>query len=452
MRIAVIGAGYVGLVTGAGLAEKGHEVTCVDVDAGKVAALARGEVPFYEPGLAELVGRHRSRLRATTDLPRAVVEAEVVFIAVGTPVADGRIDLSAVRAAASAIGTALRHATGYRVVVVKSTVVPGTTEDVVRPLLEAASGRRAGSEFGLAANPEFLTEGEAVRDFLCPDRLVLGALDARSLETLEAVYAGFPAVERVRTNLRTAEMIKYAANCLLATAISFANEIGNLCAALGGIDAAEVMRGVHASRYLTVTTDGGRRLRPELSAFLWPGCGFGGSCLPKDLRALVAHGEAAGQPMPLLRAVMAVNERQPEQVVTLIRRFFPSLVGVRVAVLGLAFRPGTSDMRDSPAIPIVRRLLAAGAAVSAYDPAAAAEARRVFADDAVRVCADLAAAVADAEVAVLVTRWEDFRAVPAVLRTTGRTPLLVDARRMLEPASYERYAGIGAPAGGLARP
>jgi UDPglucose 6-dehydrogenase/GDP-mannose 6-dehydrogenase len=452
MRIAVIGAGYVGLVTGAGLAEKGHEVTCVDVDAAKVAALARGEVPFYEPGLAELWARHRARLRATTDLHRAVAEADVSVIAVGTPVADGRIDLSAVRAAASAIGTALRHAGGYHLVVVKSTVVPGTTEDVVRPLLEAASGRRAGIEFGLAANPEFLTEGEAVRDFLCPDRLVFGTLDAHSLAALEAVYADFPGVERVCTNPRTAEMIKYAANCLLATAISFANEIANLCAALGGIDAAEVMRGVHASRYLTVTTDDGRRLRPELAAFLWPGCGFGGSCLPKDLRALVAHGDAAGQPMPLLRAAAAVNERQPEQVVALIRRHFPSLAGVRVAVLGLAFRPGTSDMRESPAIPIVRRLLAEGAVVSAYDPAAAAEARRVFADGAVQVCPDLAAAIADAAVVIVVTRWEEFRAVPAALRATGQAPLLVDARRMLAPASYERYAGIGATAARFPHP
>jgi UDPglucose 6-dehydrogenase len=443
MKIAIIGAGYVGLVTGAGLAEKGHEVICVDTDATKISQIGRGVAPFYEPGLDELLRRNGPRLHATTDLRRAILESDLSLIAVGTPVANGQIDLTAVRAAARQIGSALREKPTYHVIVVKSTVVPGTTERVVLPLLEEASGRRAGTGFGLAANPEFVTEGEAVRDFLCPDRLVFGALDGSSLAALEALYADFEGVERVRTNLRTAEMIKYAANCLLTTAISFSNEIANLCAALGGIDVAEVMQGVHTSKYLTVTAGDGRRLRPELAAFLWPGCGFGGSCLPKDLRALIAHGEQAGQPMGLLRAVAAVNERQPEQVLTLLRKHFPSLEGVGVAVLGLAFRPGTSDMRESPAIPIVRRLLADGARVSAYDPVAGDEARRIFPDGALRVCDDLATAVADADAAVLVTRWEEFRGLPDALRDSGRVRLLVDGRRMLDKTTYERYEGIG---------
>ena len=212
-----------------------------------------------------------------------------------------------------------------------------------------------------------------MRDFLCPDRLIFGALDEPSLAALEHLYAAFDGVERVRTNLRTAEMIKYAANCLLATAISFSNEIANLCAALGDVDVTDVMRGVHASKYLTVTDGAGQRLRPELAAFLWPGCGFGGSCLPKDLKALIAHGEHGGQAMALLRAVLEVNEQQPEQVVTLLRKHFPSLAGLPVAVLGLAFRPGTSDMRESPAIPIV----ASGGppASSAYGSAARSASR-----------------------------------------------------------------------------
>ena len=200
---------------------------------------------------------------------------------------------------------------------------------------------------------------------------------------------------------------------------------------------------MHASKYLTVTDGDGRRLRPELAAFLWPGCGFGGSCLPKDLKALIAHGEHGGQAMALLRAVLEVNEQQPEQVVTLLRKHFPSLAGLQVAVLGLAFRPGTSDMRESPAIPIVRRLLAEGASVSAYDPAAREEASRIFADGGVRVCEDLRSTVADADAAVLVTRWEEFRNLPEALRAAGRAALLVDGRRMLHPAVYERYAGIG---------
>jgi len=443
MKVSVVGAGYVGLVTGVGLAEKGHQVTCVDSDAVKVGQIGRGVPPFHEPGLEALLRRNGTRLHATTDLRRAVLDTEMSLIAVGTPVKDGRIDLSAVSAAARQIGSALREKPTYHVVVVKSTVVPGTTEQVVGPLVQEASGRAAGSGFGLATNPEFLTEGQAVQDFLCPDRLVLGALDGSSLAALEALYAAFDGVERVRTNLRTAEMIKYAANCLLATAISFSNEIANLCAALGGIDVAEVMQGVHSSKYLSVTGRDGERLRPELAAFLWPGCGFGGSCLPKDLKALIAHAQLAGQPVPLLRAVLEVNERQADQILTLIHKHFPSLAGLRIAVLGLAFRPGTSDMRESPAIPIARRLLAEGASVSAYDPAALDEARRVFPDGVIRLCADLPSAVADADAAILVTRWDEFRGLPDALRATGRAPLLVDGRRMLDKQAYERYEGIG---------
>src|SRR2546425_180465 len=294
MRIGVIGAGHVGLVTAAGFAAKGHHVTCVDADAAKVAQIGRGVPPFYEPGLAELLRHNSARLEATADLARGVFASDVSFIAVGTPLADGLIDLAAVRTAARQVGSVLRDRSTYHVVVVKSTVVPGTTEQVVLPLLEEASGKRAGVDFGVATNPEFLTEGEAVQDFLCPDRLVLGTLDASSLAALEALYAPFGG-ERVRTTPRTAEMIKYTANCLLATTISFSNEIGNLCSALGGIDVAEVMRGVHASKYLTVTPGDGRR--PALEAFLWAGCGFGGSCLPKDLQALIACGKRAGEPM-----------------------------------------------------------------------------------------------------------------------------------------------------------
>jgi len=443
MRIGVIGAGHVGLVTAAGFADKGHHVTCVDADAAKVAQIGRGVPPFYEPGLAELLRHNSARLEATADLARGVFASDVSFIAVGTPLADGLIDLAAVRTAARQVGSVLRDRSTYHVVVVKSTVVPGTTEQVVLPLLEEASGKRAGVDFGVATNPEFLTEGEAVRDFLSPDRVVLGTLDGRSLAALEEAYAGFDGVERVRTNPRTAEMIKYASNCLLATAISFSNEIANLCATLGGIDVAEVMRGVHASKYLTVTTGEGRRHVAELAAFLWAGCGFGGSCLPKDLEALIAHGERAGQRMALLRAVAEVNRRQPQRVIALLHKHFPSLVGVHVAVLGLAFRTGTSDMRESPALPIVRRLLAEGARVSAYDPVARDEARRFFPNGRVRLCDDLASAIGDAEAAVVVTWWDEFGGLPDALRATGRTPLLVDGRRMLERAAYERYDAIG---------
>src|SRR6185295_13146068 len=264
--------------------------------------------------------------------------------------------------------------------VVKSTVVSGTTDDVVLPALVAASGKRAGADFGVGMNPEFLTEGVAVDDFMRPDRIVLGGMDERSVDVLERLYAPFSSdVPRFRTNNKTAEMIKYASNAVLATMISFSNEVGNLCAQLGNIDAADVMRGVHLARYFTTPLDdGAKRITAPITTFLYAGCGFGGSCLPKDVKALVAHGASAGQPMPLLDTVVKINEQQPRRVVELLEKHFPSLAGVRISVLGLAFKPDTDDMRESPAIPIIRDLLALGAVVSAYDPVAAESAKKVL--------------------------------------------------------------------------
>ena len=251
MNVSIIGTGYVGLVTGACLAEKGHHVTCVDIDPERVAALNRAESPIFEAGLDELLRKHVGRtLKATTDLPAAVSDSELTLIAVGTPFDGQTIDLAAVMAASRQIGSTLRNKTAYHVVVVKSTVVPGTTDLHVIPALEAASGKRAGVDFGVGMNPEFLSEGEAVHDLMFPDRIVLGGNDERTLDTLEELYRPFAAAPRIRTNTRTAELIKYASNALLANLISFSNEIANLCSALGGIDVMDVMRGVHLSQVL----------------------------------------------------------------------------------------------------------------------------------------------------------------------------------------------------------
>jgi UDPglucose 6-dehydrogenase/GDP-mannose 6-dehydrogenase len=292
-------------------------------------------------------------------------------------------------------------------------------------------------------NPEFLTEGEAIRDFLFPDRIVLGAIDARSLHTMEELYSSFEDVSRLATNPKTAEMIKYASNCLLATMISFANEIANTGAALGGIDVADVMKGVHLSRYLSTTLPGGQRIAPEIISFLSAGCGFGGSCLPKDIQALIAQGKDAGQPMRLLEAVRQVNEEQPHQILRLLQKHFSSLRGLAVAVLGLAFRPDTNDMRESPAIPIIRELLAAGATLKAYDPAAIEEARKIFPNGQLQLCDELAQAVRDVQAIVLVTRWEEFRLLPELLKGMSSPPVFIDGRRMLEKSSFQRYEGIG---------
>jgi UDPglucose 6-dehydrogenase/GDP-mannose 6-dehydrogenase len=312
---------------------------------------------------------------------------------------------------------------------------------VVLPVLERESGRKAGRELGVGVNPEFLTEGEAVRDFLDPDRIVLGGNDADTLRALEELYASFVGVPVICTTPSTAELIKYASNALLAAMISFSNELANLATALGGVDIADVMRGVHASRYLTLE-DGASGLAP-ISSFLWAGCGFGGSCLPKDVAALRAHGEALGVPMRMLDAVLRVNEEQPARLVALLDKHFASLRGVRVAVLGLSFKPDTDDIRHSPALPLIAELARRGADVVAWDPKAIEPSRRALAGTAVRFADSLEAALADAEAVVLVTRWADFEAVPALIR--GRKPavVFVDGRRMIDPAAVDTYEGIG---------
>jgi UDPglucose 6-dehydrogenase len=443
MRVSVIGAGYVGLVSGVCLAELGHEVACVDVDAARVMKIRDGVPPIFEDGLEALLRRNLGRrFTATTDLADAVCGSDLTLIAVGTPFDGREIDLGYVRRAAREIGEALRAKGSYHVVVVKSTVVPGTTDTVVRGVLEEASGLLAGEGFGLAMNPEFLTEGQAVRDFMAPDRLVLGAMDTRALTALDALYAPLPPTPTIRTNPRTAEMIKYASNALLATAISFSNEIGNLCAALGGVDVVDVMEGVHASSYLTVAGPDGRRVRAPLVSFLAAGCGFGGSCLPKDVKALAAQGEGLGAPMPLLRAVLEVNASQPDQIVRILEKHFPRLRGLRVGVLGLAFKPDTDDMRESPAIPVILSLLAREAEVKAYDPVAVPAARRVL-PPGVEYAGALADCLRDVDAVVLLTRWKEFEAVPALLRRREAPPLLLDGRRQLDKRAAERYAGVG---------
>lgn len=440
MRIAIIGTGYVGLVTGACLAEKGHDVVCVDLDRSKVDAINRSESPIFEQGLEELLVRNVGRrLRATTDTREAVLGSEITFIAVGTPFDGTRIDLTHIEESARAIGAALGEADDYHVVVVKSTVIPGTTDRVVLPILEAASGKRAHVDFGVGMNPEFLTEGEAVGDFMRPDRVICGGIDARTHAVLESVYLPFSDAPCVRTNNNTAEMVKYASNAMLATMISFSNEISKLSAALGGIDVVEVMDGVHTSRYLTTVLDDGRRVVPPIASFLMAGCGFGGSCLPKDVNALIARGGDAGIPMPLLQSVIDVNERQPNEMFRLLAKHFASLAGVQVAVLGLSFRPDTSDTRESPAIPIVHGLRERGAIVSLYDPVA--DGSRIF--DDVRICDSLVSAVAEAEAVLVVTRWAEFEHLPAVLAATGHNPVVVDGRRMLDKSAFDRYEGIG---------
>jgi UDPglucose 6-dehydrogenase len=356
MKISIIGCGYVGTVTGVCFANFGHDIVFYDIDEKKLDLLARGESPIYEPSLDDLIQKNRQRLVTTSDLTAAVRDTDITFICVGTPSRDdGSIDLTYVLSAGATIGKALRETPDFHPIIVKSTVFPGSTEGPIRSALEEASGKQAFVDFGLGSNPEFLREGNAVHDFCVPDRIVLGAKDARTMRALGDLYASFTC-PKIETSIRTAEMIKYTSNAFLATKISFANEIGNLAKKLG-IDAEEVFAGVGLDN----------RIGP---AFFRTGIGFGGSCFPKDVRALIAGAGDHDEDLQILHAALRVNEDQPLKLVRLLQAHIPDLKGRRIGVLGLAFKPNTDDIRESRAIPVIRALLDAGAEVVAYDPLA----------------------------------------------------------------------------------
>lgn len=444
MKISIVGTGYVGLVSGVCLAAKGHDVVCVDNNADKVNAINNGIPPIHEDGLNDLLAQHiGKRLVATADLTSAVRDSEITFIAVGTPFDGRHIDLRYVEEVSRQIGAALKIKDGYHVVVVKSTVVPGTTDDLVRRTVESASGKAVPSAIGIGMNPEFLTEGRAVADFMQPDRIVIGGIDDRSRDVLANVYRVFENVEVIHTNNKTAEMIKYASNSVLATMISFSNEIASLCSALGGVDVVDVMKGVHASLYFTSRNAGSDPVRAGITSFLEAGCGFGGSCLPKDVKALAAQGQDCGLPMQMLNSVLAVNQAQPDRVIALIRKHYESLSNLNVAILGLAFKPDTDDVRESPAFPIVRQLHGHGASITAYDPIAMENARAMLADVPVKYAESMPEAVHRADVIVLVTAWEEFLSLPRLLNDGDSEPLIVDGRRILKKHEFARYEGIG---------
>jgi UDPglucose 6-dehydrogenase len=444
MKVSVIGTGYVGLVSGVCLAEKGHRVICVDVDQDRIDKINCGISPIYERGLEELLKNNIDvNLKATTDLQTAVIETEISLIVVGTPFDGEKIDLTYIETASQQIGKALREKNTYHMVVVKSTVVPGTTDEIVLPIIEKASGKKAGIEFGVGMNPEFLREGEAVNDFMFPDRIVMGGTDKKALGFLEELYRPFNNVDKLKTNNKTAEMIKYTSNSLMATMISFSNEIANLCAAIGDIDVVDVMSGVHMDNRLSPIMSNGKRIRPSITTYIEAGCGFGGSCFPKDVKALIAHGKKKGRSMQLLDAVIRINQEQPLQMMHMLKKHFSSLKGIPIAILGLAFKPGTNDMRESPAIPIVKGLLANGAEIKAYDPVASTEAQKIFTDHRIQYCDTLQQTIENVQAVILLTRWDEFTKIPSLLADLETPPLFIDGRRMLDRTLIARYEGIG---------
>jgi len=444
MNISVIGTGYVGLVSGVCLAEKGHNVVCVDIDKQKVDNINDAIAPIHEKGLDTFLEKNLyNRFSATDDLTTAVLNSDVSIIAVGTPFDGEIIDLSFIENVSRELGSVLKNKNGYHVVVVKSTVVPGTTDDVVLPIIEKFSGKKAGKDFGVGMNPEFLREGEAIDDFMNPDRIVIGGIDDRTKKVLSDVYKVFDNVEIVQTNNKTAEMIKYTANSLLATLISFSNEMGNLCADLKNVDVTDVMRGVHLDKRFFPFLPDGNRVRPGFLSYVEAGCGFGGSCFPKDVKALIAHGKRAGNSMSLLESVISINEKQPYKIISLLEKHFENYEGKNIAILGLAFKPDTDDMRESPAIPVVNYLLDKGVKISAYDPVAYKEAEKIFGNHQITYNDDLESIILNADAVILLTSWKEFYNIPDLINKCKKQPLFIDGRRMLSKDQFEKYEGIG---------
>src|SRR2546429_2620118 len=397
MNVTVIGTGYVGLVTGACLADAGNNVFCLDLDSHKIARLNAGEIPIFEPGLEPIVKRNEQagRLRFSTDVPASVAHAELQLIAVGTPAGeDGSADLQLVIAAGRAMG---RHMDGYKVVVTKSTVPVGTADKVKQAIIEEQKKRHLGSDFTVVSNPEFLKEGAAVEDFMRPDRIIVGSDDPRAIAMLRSLYAPFQRNrERIIVmSVRSAELTKYAANAMLATRISFMNEIANLAEAIGA-DIEEVRRGIGSD--------------PRIGyQFLYAGAGFGGSCFPKDVKALQRSADEAGHPLRVLAAVEAVNEAQKHVLAGKIRRHFGSLSGKTIALWGLAFKANTDDMREAPSLSLIDDLTREGASVQAYDPAAGHEARKLFEKNGnVKIVDNAIDALEGADALAIVTEWQGF--------------------------------------------
>ena len=438
MKITVVGAGYVGLVTGACMAEMGSHVMCLDVDAGKIERLQRGEIPIHEPGLEALVQRNAAagRLQFTTDVAQAVGHGTLQFIGVGTPPdEDGSADLKYVLAAAENIG---RHMTDYKVIVDKSTVPVGTADQVRATVARVLAERGVQLDFAVVSNPEFLKEGAAVEDFMRPDRIVVGSDDDRATHLMHAVYAPFMRNhdKLVVMDVRSAEFTKYAANAMLATRISFMNELALLADRVGA-DIEWVRRGIGSDRRIG-------------SHFLYPGTGYGGSCFPKDVKALIRTAGQNGLELDVLGAVERANERQKRVLVDrVVQRFGEDLTGRTFALWGLAFKPETDDMREAPSRVIVHELARRGAAVQAYDPVATTEARRVLGDvPGLRFANHQTEALEGADALLIVTEWKEFRNPDLeTVRGKLKQPVVFDGRNLWDPA-YVRghgfeYQGIG---------
>lgn len=443
MNISIIGTGYVGLVSGVCLASKGHNVTCVDINKEIVKKLNKGVATIYEKDLQNLLTKtlKENKFRATYDINEALQSASIVIIAVGTPSENEIIDLSYVQKASQIIGDHIKHSNKFLAVIVKSTVIPGTTDTFVRQEIENYSSKKIG-QFGLGMNPEFLREGKAVEDFINPDRIILGYETDKTLSLLKELYKPWD-VDKLFVNSRTAELIKYTNNIMLAAQISTMNEIANFASALGGIDIMKVVKGIHLDKRWNPIVNG-LRSNPEILKYLVPGCGFGGSCFPKDINALKSQGKNIGVEMIVSEAILNINNKQPYQVIKILESEFKKLSEKKILVLGLAFKPETDDARESPAIKIITELLNKKALVTAHDPEATENFKSICNSIAsnINFVKNWKDVIDSNEIIIITTPWKEYQYLK---NFDLKGKLIIDAKRAFSSNSFDNaiYRSIG---------
>jgi len=447
MRVGIIGTGYVGLITGVGLADKGHNVVCFDIHSDIIQRINECNPHIYEHGLKELLTNVMKSGCFSTQIisVNKLVSCEVIIIAVGTPSVNGKIDLKYVKNAAMMIGSAIKLSNHYKSVIVKSTVLPGTTDTIVRKIIEDKSGKLLGG-FGLGMNPEFLREGNAIKDFMEPDRIVLGHEDSNTLNILQELYKSWNC-EKITVNTRTAEMIKYANNALLATQISTVNELANIVTEIGGIDFYDVLKGVHSDNRWNPVLPDNTRIYPEILNYHIPGCGFGGSCFPKDVQALRSMASKIGVKPHILNAVLKVNENQPKQVLKLLKKSLINLKDKKILLLGLSFKPGTDDVRESVALKILEYLCEDKVHVFAHDPIAIENARKNINNvDAVIFTKYWTRKLVEVDAIVIATKWHEYNKILTKKNLEKvRGKVILDGMRMFNPDNfpYSKYLSIG---------
>lgn len=449
MKIAIVGTGYVGLVTGVSLALLGHKVICIDSDEEKVSMIKKGIPPFFEKSLERLLKKviREGLFYASTALEESILKSNITIIAVGTPTIDNKIDLSAIKQVAIQIGKSLEKTKKYHVVAVKSTILPGTTEEIILPRIEKNSKKKIG-EFGLCMNPEFLREGNAMENSLNPDRIVIGQYDNKSGKEYAKIYRKVNC-PKVFTDLPTAELIKYAANALFATLISYSNEIARISENLINVDVLDVWKGVHLDWRLS-PYNGKTRIKPGVLDYIFSGCGFGGSCFPKDVKALSSFADKLRVEVPIIKSVLNINNTQPYRVIQLLKKALgKNLKNKKITVLGLSFKPDTDDIRESVSIPIIEQLLFENAFVTTHDPMAYKKAPpKQLTDLSITLAKTVEEALEEADAAILVTSWQEYaKLTPKIFKKKMKQPIVVDGRRIYNKQTFLDagiiYKGIG---------